>query len=343
LPKGSPIPLKVSHIKGVVVMLHTCKHLCTLVIAVGLMVAVAATAAAYEVEYNRPRTGTQEAGRTSEQPAADQPAATQIPARRVAVLKLKVDGPHANQIRQWLPELIESRLAEHGWMVLARGETMQQIQAEQSLPGVDATTAPGKDKLIGASALLDLTARITIKEVDAAINIGLFSLGGMVKVKVELSGQAVDTTTGVIYPVGVFTSQVSKLRRLAVVLPSSHWIGGGFNYGAVKETMVGQAADRVAGSLVKKLDEMPWVVPGRERQISDAPSAVYLTFPPDRLPRIGDEYGIFRGDRMIAKVRITALEGTRARCEILAQLEEVCSTDVARPLAIEIPVEVSTQ
>ena len=324
-------------------MLRTHRPFCILITLVALLVTVVSTAAAYDAEHNRPPTGTQETDRTTEQASADQPAARQIPAQRVAVLKLKVDGPHASQIRQWLPELIETRLAERGWMVLARGETMQQIQAEQSLPGVDATTAPERDKLIGASALLDLTARITIKEVDAAINIGLFSLGGMVKVKVELSGQAVDTTTGVIYPVGVFSSQVSKLRRLGIVLPSSRWIGGGFNYGAVKESMVGQAADRVAGSLVKKLDEMPWVVPGRERQISDAPSAIYLTFPPDRLPRIGDEYGIFRGDRMIAKVRITALEGTRARCEILAQLEEVSSTDVARPLAIEIPVEVSTQ
>ncbi len=314
-----------------------------LAVTAGLLIAVASSAAAYEAEYKRPRLTAPEADRTSEQPSAAQTEDQPIPPQRLAVLDLKVDGRYASQVRQWLPQLIETRLAERGWMVLARGETMEQLQAEQHLPGVDPTTAPEQDKLIGASALLDLTARITVEEVDAAVNIGLLSIGGMVKVKVELSGQAVDTTTGVIYPVGVFSSQVSKLRRLGVVLPSLDWVGGAFNYGAVKESMVGQAADRVAGSLVKKLDEVPWVVPGREQQISDAPTAIYLTFPPDKLPRVGDEYGIFRGDRMIAKVKITALEGTRARCDLLAQLEEVCSTDVARPLAIEIPVEVSPQ
>ena len=326
------------HIKGVVVMLYRCRLLLALTIGLGLVAGALTSAGAYDKEYNRPQMTASNA--TAE---ASAPPTREMPAQRVAVLRLKVDGPYANQIQQWLPELIETRLAEHGWMVLARGEAMQNIQAEQHLPGTDATTAPGKDKLIGASALLDLTARVTIKEVDAAINIGLFSLGGLVKVKVQLSGQALDTTTGVIYPVGMFTSEISKLRRLGVVLPSLDWIGGAFNFNAIRESMVGQAADETAMSLVRKLDEMPWLVPGREQQISQEPSAIYLTFPEDKLPRIGDEYGIFRGDRMIAKVKIVAIEGTRARCERLAQLERICNTDVARPLSIEIPVEIQAE
>jgi hypothetical protein len=192
----------------------------------------------------------------------------------VAVLRLKVEGAHAFQIRQWLPELIETQLAESGWMVLARGGTMCQIQADHSLPGVDPTTAPEQGKLIGATALLDLTARISIREVDAAVNIGIFSLGGLVKAKVELSGHAVDTTTGVKYPIGQFQSEVSRLRRAAVVLSSSKWIGAGFNYSSIKDTMVGQAADDTAGKLVAKLNAIPWLVPGRPQQISDAPAAI---------------------------------------------------------------------
>ncbi|MFP3903407.1 MAG: CsgG/HfaB family protein [Armatimonadota bacterium] len=274
--------------------------------------------------------------------AGEQPPVQKVPAQRLAVLKLRVDGPHASQIRQWLPELIETRLAEDGWTVLARGETMREIRKEQELAGVDPTTAPEKDKVWGASALLDLTARITIKETNAGVNIGLFSIGGYVEVKVELSGQAVDTTTGVEIPLGIFKGQESKLRTLAVVLPTKSYIGGGFSISAVKESMVGKAADKAAMSLVEKLNEMPGLVPGREQQISDAPDAIYLNFAEDALPRVGDEYGIFRGDVMIARVKITRLEGSRARCELLAQIDEIQGTDVARPLAIEIPVEVQT-
>ncbi|MFO7948416.1 MAG: CsgG/HfaB family protein [Armatimonadota bacterium] len=273
---------------------------------------------------------------------AEQPPVNKVPAQRLAVLKLRVDGPHSSQIRQWLPELIETRLAEHGWTVLARGETMREIRNEQELAGVDPTTAPEKDKLWGASALLDLTARITVKETNAGVNIGLFSIGGYVEVKVELSGQAVDTTTGVEIPLGIFKGQESKLRTLAVVLPSKSYIGGGFSISAVKESMVGRAADKAAMSLVEKLNEMPGLIPGREQQISDAPDAIYLTFPENALPQAGDEYGIFRGDVMIARVKIARLQGTRARCEVLAQIDDIRSTDVARPLAIEIPVEVQT-
>ena len=265
-----------------------------------------------------------------------------VPAQRLAVLKLRVDGPHASQIRQWLPELIETRLAESGWTILARGETMREIRKEQELSGVDPTTAPAKDSLWGASALLDLTARISIRETEAAVNIGLFSLGGHVRVKVELSGQAVDTSTGVETPLGVFEGTESKLRSLGVVLPNKGWLGGAFRIKAIKESMVGRAADEAAMALVKKLNHMPRLVPGREQQISEAPDAIYLNFPEEALPRSGDEYGIFRGDVMIARVRITRVEGNRARCEILAQIDQIRSTDVARPLAIEIPVEVQT-
>lgn len=263
-----------------------------------------------------------------------------VPAQRLAVLKLRVDGPHASQIRQWLPELIETRLAESGWTILARGETMREIRNEQELAGVDPTTAPAKNSLWGASALLDLTARITIKETEAAVNIGLFSLGGHVRVKVELSGQAVDTSTGAELPLGVFQGTESKLRSLGVVLPTEGWVGGAFRIKAIKESMVGRAADKAAMALVEKLNRMPGLVPGREQQISGAPSAIYLNFPENALPRVGDEYGIFRGDVMIARVKITRLEGHRARCELLAKIDEIRSTDVARPLAIEIPVEV---
>ena len=267
----------------------------------------------------------------------------QIPAQRLAVLQVKVEGAHASQVRHWLPQLIETQLAESGWMVLARGETMQEIQAEHHLTGVDPTTAPETGKLVGATAFLDLTARITVREVDAAINIGIFSLGGLAKAKVELSGRAVDTTTGIAYPVGQFQSEVSRLRRAAIILPSSKWIGAGFNYGAIRETMVGQAADDTAKKLVTRLNAMPWLIPGRAQQISDMPDVIYLTFPPDRLPQMGSEYGVYRDEQMIARVKVTGLEGNRACCQVLAQLDDIRASDVARPLVLEIPVELPAE
>lgn len=88
---------------------------------------------------------------------------------------------------------------------------------------------------------------------------------------------------------------------------------------------------------------MPWLIPGRAQQISDIPDVIYLTFPPDRLPQVDSEYGVYRDEQMIARVKVTGLEGNRARCQVLAQLDAIRASDVARPLVLEIPVELPPQ
>lgn len=266
-----------------------------------------------------------------------------IPAQRLAVLKLRVQGPYASELREWLPALIEERLAESGWTVLARGESMQAIQQEQHLPGVDPTTAPAPNKLYGATALLELTARAEVKDIDAAANLGFISIGGLVKAKFYLTGNIVDTQTGVITPVGTISESRSRLRRVAVVLPSSSWLGAGYNISRIRDTLVGSAADAAALRLVEKLNQSPLAVPGRAAAVPVVQDTLTLAFPEGTRPAPGAEYGIYRGERLIARVRVTSFRDGKAICRILVAADQVRSTDVARPLEVVVPVEVQAE
>jgi len=263
-----------------------------------------------------------------------------IPAQRIAVLQLQIQGRYAHLLREWLPVFLEAKLAEDGWTVLARGETMEEIQREQNLPGVDPTTAPQKNKLYGATALVKLTARVDVQDIDAAAHIGFLSIGGLVKVKFHLNGEIVDTSTGVISPLGTITAKKSKLRRIAVVFPQVHWIGGGYNIGHIKETLVGGAADDAANQLVNRLDALRRSVPGRAAGVPVEQETIVLSFPGDMRPAPGAEYGIYRGQRLIAKVRVISFQDGRATCRVLAATDQIRSTDRARPLEVVVPVEV---
>ncbi len=275
--------------------------------------------------------------------AAYQDPASTIPAQRIAVLKLRIQGPYASQLRDWLPALIEERLAESGWTVLARGETMEAIQAEQHLPGVDPTTAPAPNKLYGATALLELTARAEVKDIDAAAHIGFFSIGGLVKAKFHLTGNIVDTQTGVITPVGTITESRSRLRTLAVVFPSLSWLGAGYNLKRIRDTLVGSAADAAAIRLVEKLNQSPAAVPARATAVPVVQDTLTLAFPEGMRSAPGTEYGIYRGDRLIATVRVTSFCEGKATCRILAATDQIRSTDVARPLEVVVSVEVQAE
>ncbi len=267
-------------------------------------------------------------------------AAEAIPLQRVAVLELNIQGRYAHQLREWLPAFIESKLVEAGWTILARGETMEQIQREHNLPGIDPTTAPPENKLYGATALLKLTARVDVQEIDAIAHIGFLSIGGLVKAKFHLNGEMVDTGTGVIQPIGVITANKSKLRRLAVVFPTISWIGGGYNISQVSETLVGAAANEAAKRLVKRLEQLRPLVPGRPAAIPVQQQTVVLSFPEAMRPAPGAEYGIYRGDRLIAKVRVISFHDGRATCRVLAATDQIRSTDRARPLEVVVEVEV---
>lgn len=267
-------------------------------------------------------------------------AAETIPPQRIAVLQLQIQGRYAHILQEWLPAFMEAKLVEAGWTVLARGATMAEIQREQNLPGVDPTTAPQKNKLYGATALIKLTARADVQDIDAAAHIGFLSIGGLVKVKFHLNGQIVDTSTGVLHPLGTITTRKSKLRRLAIVFPKISWIGGGYNIGHIKETLVGSAADDAANQLVKRLNLLRPTVPGLAAAVPVEQETIILSFPDGMRPAPGAEYGIYRGERLIAKVRVISFAEGRATCQVLAATDQIRSTDRARPLEVVVPVEV---
>jgi len=272
------------------------------------------------------------------------PAAGQdIPAQRVAVMELEYRGRYGHELRKWLPALIEAKLAEHGWTVLARGEALEAIRQEQNLPGVDPTTAPPQNKLYGASAILKLTARVDVKNYDAAAHIGILTIGGLAKVKFYLNGQMIDTGTGTIRSLGEITTSKSKLKGIGVVFPSIGYVGGGYKISGIRDSLVGAAADDAAEELVKRVEQARSDVPGYEAAIPVEQQTIKLAFPAAMRPAPGAEYGIYRGDRMIAKVRVIGFEEGLATCRVLAATDQIRSTDVARPLEIIVPVEVSAE
>jgi len=266
-------------------------------ISIGRLLLVALPGLAEEA----PATGTTESGQTTS--VAGPAAGQDIPAQRIVVMQLEMQGRYSSELRKWLPALLEAKLAEHGFTVLARGDALQAIRQEQNLPGVDPTTAPPQNKLYGASAILKLTARVDVKDYDAAAHIGIFSIGGLVKVKFHLNGQIIDAGTGVIRPLGEITSSKSKLKGIGVVFPKVGYIGGGYMAAGIKESLVGSAADSASEELVKRLVQGHSAVPGYEAAIPVEQQTIKLAFPAAMRPAPGAQYGIYRGDRMIAKVR----------------------------------------
>ena len=266
--------------------------------------------------------------------------AESIPAQRIAVLQLQMQGPYAQQLRDWLPAFLEAKLVENGWTVVARGETMRAIQQEQNLPGVDPTTAPEKNKLYGATALLKLTARVDVNDIDAVAHLGFLSIGGLVRVKFHLNGEIADTTTGVLQPVGPITTKRSKVKRLAVVFPQISWAGGGYNIRGIRDTLVGSAADGATNQLVRRLNALHSTVPGRFAAIPVEQETIVLSFPPRVRPVPSAQYGIYRGDTLIAKVQVISFKDGRATCRVLAAIDQIRPTDRARPLEVVVPVEV---
>ncbi len=96
-----------------------------------------------------------------------------VPEKRVAVMKLTVTGDHAELVRDWLPLLIEDRLLAAGWTMVVRGTRMEHVQEEHNLPGIKPETRPVPNELLGATALLELTARVKTQDYR-----GLGGMGG---------------------------------------------------------------------------------------------------------------------------------------------------------------------
>ncbi len=285
-----------------------------------------------------------------------------VPEKRVAVMDLKVSGQYSDQVRDWLPALIEDRLLKEGWTLVVRGERMQHIQQERNLPGIKPETKLPENELLGATAFLELNARVQVKDIQGIVGFKQFTIGDYARASVDVSGQVVDPATGVLKSSLKVGGSAGGLKTALVVSLGGDWrIGaGGYNLRGVRETLVGKAADEAAARLIEKLKAMYPSMPGQKPLASSsAPSSSASFFQPSsttvkaaaeaptilvELPdpasvKTGDRYGIWRGEKLIAEVEILRLVGKRAEARIVSQESAIRPDDVARRMPMVIKAE----
>ncbi len=279
-----------------------------------------------------------------------------IPEKRIAVMNLKVEGRYSEQVREWLPALIEDRLLRQGWTLVVRGERMQHIQDEKSLPGVKPETRPPDNEILGATAFLELTCRTQVKDIQGAIGYKIFSVGDFARASVDLNGQIVDPATGVLKSSLFASGSASGVKTALAVTIGSDWrIGaGGYNLEGIRETLIGKAADTAVTNMVARLITLYPTIPAQQAAAQPlqalqpssttiaadaAPPSILIALPDRSSARVGDRYGVYRGDRLIAQVTIVKLFGTRAEAKIISQDGPIQPTDTARRMPLEIRAE----
>jgi len=282
-----------------------------------------------------------------------------IPDKRVAVIDLNISGEYSDQVRHWLPALIEDRLLKEGWTLVVRGERLRPIREEYNLPGVKPETKLPDNELLGATAFLELNARVQVKDIQGVVGFKYFTLGDYARATVDLNGRIIDPATGVLKSSVSVGGSAAGLKTALVVTPGYDWrIGaGGYNLRGVRETLVGKAADEAASRLVDKLKALYPSIPGRNTAsvakamasfVQPASTTIVATstertilieLPDTAAPQIGDRYGVWRGDKLIAEVEITRLAGKRAEAKIIQQELPIQPTDVARRIPMVIKAE----
>ena len=284
-----------------------------------------------------------------------------VPDKRIAVMRLNVAGRYSEQVREWLPALIEDKLLKQGWTLVVRGERMRHIQEEKSLPGVKPETRLPENELLGATAFLEMNCRTQVKDIQGAIGYKVFSVGDFARASVDLNGQIVDPATGVLKSSIFASGSASGVKTALAVTISSDWrIGaGGYNIEGIRETLIGKAADTAATQMVarlialypcmpaqKRVQTVMPVQPSRALQPSSttvaaeaAPSTILISLPQRNAGRVGDRYGVYRADALIAEVEIVRLFGPRAEAKIISQTGPIQPTDVARKIPIQIQAE----
>lgn len=281
-------------------------------------------------------------------------AYTPIPEQRVAVMNLKVTGDSSDQIKDWLPTLIEDNLMQKGWTLVVRGERMQHIQDERNLAGVDPDTRAEGNTLLGATAFLELTARIQITGIQGALGFGRVTLGDYVRVSVDLNGQIVDVKTGVLKSSVKVGGSAGGLKTVAIVALNRDWDirGGGINLAGIRQSLAGKAADKAAIKLVDKLDSIYGSSPVRtlsksKTRISgtaisaqDSVDTIMINFTDSSTVAIGSRYGVYRDDKMIAELEIVKIVDSRTvEAKVLSQTSTIKSTDRARKMPLTISAE----
>lgn len=275
-----------------------------------------------------------------------------VPEKRIAVMRLNVEGRYSEQIRDWLPALIEDKLLKQGWTLVVRGERMAHIQDEHSLPGIKPGTEPPANELLGATAFLELNCRTQVKDIQGAIGYKIFTIGDFARASVDINGQVVDPATGVLKSSVFASGSASGLKTALAVTINSDWrIGaGGYNLEGIRETLVGKAADTAVNQMVARLIALYPTMPGQRTALpaqpaqpssttiaaQPAPSTILIALPGKDSGVVGDRYGVYRGDQMVAEVEIVRLAGTRAEARILSQSSPIQPTDIARKMPTEI-------
>jgi hypothetical protein len=271
-------------------------------------------------------------------------------------MNLNVTGDYSEQVKDWLPALIEDRLLDEGWTLVVRGDRMQHIQDERSLSGIKPETMLPEQELLGATAFLEMNARIQVKDIQGAIGYKYFTVGDWARATVDLNGQIVDPATGVLKSSVNVGGSASGLKTALVVAIGSDWkIGaGGYNLKGVKESLVGKAADQAACRLLTKLRSLypsipgQWPTPSVATQLQPASTtiraeesmpSILITLPKDSDASVGDRYSIYRGEALIAEVEISRLAGARAQATIVSQSDAIRPTDVARKMPVTVRAE----
>ncbi|MDH7601006.1 MAG: CsgG/HfaB family protein [Armatimonadota bacterium] len=289
--------------------------------------------------------------------------AVDIPAKRVAVMELRVSGDYSDQVRDWLPAMIEEELLKHGWTLVVRGERMRHIQEERSLPGVRPDTRVPDNELLGATAFLELSARIQVKDAQGIVGYKSLTLGDYARASVDINGQIIDPATGLLKSSITVGGSASGLKTAAVVSIAGDWrIGaGGYSLRGVRETLVGRAADVAVRRLVEKLGTLCSSIPGQNVP-SNSPSkltqplnplqpssttvaavpvesTILIELPDATSAKVGDRYGVYRGGDLVAEVEIVRIAGKRAEAKVIRQSSPIEPTDIARKMPLIIKAE----
>ncbi len=267
-----------------------------------------------------------------------------IPDKRIVVLNLKVTGDYSEQVKDWLPSLIEDRLLCEGWTLLVRGDSMKNIQDEHNLKNIKPESKLPENELLGATAFIELNARIQVKDIQGLIGYKYFTLGDYARATVDLNGRIVDPATGVLKSSLTVGGSASGLKTALVATIGSDWkIGaGGYNLKGVRETLVGKAADTAAQRLVQKLKLIYSCIPGSNKcfsstiNVNAALPTIIINLQSPNSAVVGDKFLIERGSKPIAVVEIIKISGCKAEARVLSQDCSILPTDTARKNPTEI-------
>ena len=289
---------------------------------------------------------------TAAEPAEAYEIGDPIPASRVAVMNLKVSGQYASQVKDWLPLLVEDHLLKEGWTLVVRGERMQHVQEEQNLPGVKPETKLPENELLSANALLKLSARVQVKDVHGVLGYKSITVGGYSRASVDLNGQIVDPATGVLKSSLNVGGSASGVKTALVVSLGGDWrIGaGGYNLSGIRDSLVGKAADEAALRMVEKLKAAypslpqqptvtPWQPSSTTVTVEPSPQTILLSLPESSNAQVGDHYGIYREEKLIAEVEVRDLIGRRAVAHVVFQTDAIKATDTARKMPVVVVAE----